>query len=103
MAEAQRSLQAFRDLQEIWVYVAERSPQAADRLIDKINAECGTLAELPGMEMRRDDLLAGLRSFPVANYLIFYRVIEQGISIERVVHGARQVEDLFPGNLEDQE
>ena len=103
MAEARRSLQAFRDLQEIWVYVAERSPQAANRLIDTFNAKCQALAESPGIGMKRDDLLMGLRSFPVGNYLVFYRQIEEGISIERVIHGARQIEDLFPGNLDTPE
>jgi plasmid stabilization system protein ParE len=43
----------------------------------------------------RGELAAGLRSFPVGAYLIFYRQIEGGIQITRVLHGARDIASLF--------
>lgn len=48
------------------------------------------------MGRRRDELLPSLRSFPVEDYLIFYRSIEDGIDILRVVSGYRDLEALFP-------
>jgi toxin ParE1/3/4 len=33
----------------------------------------------------------GVRSFPVGNYLIFYRETGQGVEIIRVLHGATNV------------
>jgi toxin ParE1/3/4 len=47
------------------------------------------------MGRRRDELLPLLRSFPVDDYLIFYRSIEEGIEILRVVSGYRDLEKLF--------
>jgi toxin ParE1/3/4 len=47
------------------------------------------------MGRRRDELLPSLRSFPVEDYLIFYRPIEEGIEILRVVSGYRDLEALF--------
>jgi hypothetical protein len=43
--------------------------------------------------MRRDtDLRPGLRSFPIANYVIFYRVESDGsVLILRVLHGSRDL------------
>jgi toxin ParE1/3/4 len=33
--------------------------------------------------------------FPVGNYVILYRPIEAGVEIVRVLHGARQWQDLL--------
>ena len=52
------------------------------------------------MGRRREELLTGLRSFPIGNYVIYYRQNELGILVQRVVHGLRQVEYLFPGDLD---
>jgi toxin ParE1/3/4 len=47
------------------------------------------------MGLNRDDLEPGLQSFPLEDYLIFYRPIEKGIEIVRVVSGYRDLEALF--------
>ncbi len=53
------------------------------------------LASNPGMGRKRDSLVPNLRSFPVVNYLIFYRPINQGIEAILVLHGARDIQSLF--------
>jgi toxin ParE1/3/4 len=45
----------------------------------------------------RDDLADGLRSIPFGAYLIFYRLYTDEIRIERVLHGARNLNALFGG------
>jgi toxin ParE1/3/4 len=43
----------------------------------------------------RAKIVAGMRSFPVGSYLIFYRVqTPTEVEIVRVVHGARNVKKL---------
>jgi toxin ParE1/3/4 len=37
----------------------------------------------------------GLRSFPVGNYVVFYRIVPEGIELVRVLHGARDLRRLF--------
>ncbi|MEK6406474.1 MAG: type II toxin-antitoxin system RelE/ParE family toxin [Acidobacteriota bacterium] len=76
-------------------YVADDSPANADRLLDSINKQCRTLARFPKMGRARNELGASLRSFPVGNYVIFYREISKGIEIIRVVHGARDIEGII--------
>jgi toxin ParE1/3/4 len=39
--------------------------------------------------------MAGLRSFPVGRYVIFYLTVPGGIQIVRVLLGARDVETTF--------
>ena len=46
----------------------------------------------------RSPLLVGMRMFPMKGfpkYLVFYRPVEGGVEIIRVLHGARDIESLF--------
>ncbi|MBM3832603.1 MAG: type II toxin-antitoxin system RelE/ParE family toxin [Verrucomicrobia bacterium] len=47
------------------------------------------------MGCRREGLTPHLRSFPVANHLIFYRPMDGGIEVARILHGARDLPVLF--------
>ena len=47
------------------------------------------------MGRSRSELLPGLRSFTFSGYIIFYRLIAEGIEIVRVIKGSRDVEALF--------
>jgi len=47
------------------------------------------------MGREREELQRGLRSFPVGNYVVFYRLIEKGIEVVRVLSGYRDVEGEF--------
>jgi toxin ParE1/3/4 len=83
------------DLDEIWWYIAQDNADAADRLLDKIEERCRTLARFPEMGMNRDELMSGLRSLPIGNYLVFYLPTEDGIEIVRVLPGMRDIDALF--------
>lgn len=80
---------ADRDLDEIWLYVAEEaSPSTADRLIDAIVDRFDILAEQPRMGRLRPEFGEGVRSFTVENHVIYYRH-ESEVLIARVLHGRR--------------
>ena len=96
MANVERSSQAERDLIDIWVYIANDSPSAADKLLDQIDSICKMLARSPFLGRSRDAFAPGLRSFPVGDYMIFYRPIKNGILIVRVLSGYRDLEKLLP-------
>lgn len=53
------------------------------------------LADYPGKGRDRGSILPGLFSFPVGNYLIFYRIVPAGVEVARVLHGARDLPSLF--------
>jgi toxin ParE1/3/4 len=93
-----RAAQADSDLDEIWYYVATASgsPEIADRLIDAISARFFLLAKYPNIGRTRDqDLQPGLRSFPVGQYVILFRIQEGDVVILRVLRGNRNIEALF--------
>lgn len=87
--------QAREDLEEIWLYIAGNSVQAADGFVDEVISRFPTLAEQPGIGRQREELSPLLRSFPVSNYLIFYRPRSDGIDIVRVLSGFRDLPDFF--------
>ena len=86
------------DLDNIWYYVATDSASVgiADQLIDSITERFFLLAGHPYLGRPRDDDFGiGLRSFPVGEYVIVYLVADKDVLILRVVHGRRDMEDLF--------
>ena len=91
------SRRAKKDLDEIWLYIARDSIESANRFLDLLTDKFPLLADSPRMGRLREELQPDLRSFPVKNYLIFYRPLgKTGVSIVRVVHGARDLRSLFP-------
>lgn len=92
MGKLRYSFSAEDDLLEAWLYVAEDSSEAADRLLDRIDSEARALLMQPKMGRARDELATGLRSWPTATpYILFYFVDPDGITIARVLHHARDV------------
>jgi toxin ParE1/3/4 len=43
----------------------------------------------------RREFGAGIRSFPVRDYILVYRTIADGVELVRVVHGARDLERVL--------
>jgi len=89
------ALQAECDLVDIHEYVSKDDDRAADSLIDQIEETCLTLANNPMAGRARDELSPGLRSFATGNYLVCYKLLEDGITVVRVLHGARYLPELF--------
>ena len=85
------SRSAETDLILIWVYHAEKSEHAAQRIRQEIVSKYELLLQFPHSGRSRDELQVGLRSLPIGSYIIFYREIEDGIEIVRALHGAQDV------------
>jgi toxin ParE1/3/4 len=90
-----RRPRASADLSEIWEFIAEDNMARADELIDRIDSKFRALAERPLMGRERYELAPGLRSLPIAPYVIFYEPVLDGVAIVRVLHGARDVDSQF--------
>jgi toxin ParE1/3/4 len=95
MSRVRFSLEASRDLEEIEGYISQDNPDAAARLILLVREKCELLSEQPGIGRDRSDVRSGLRGFPIGNYVIFYQPANDGIEVIRVLHGARDIPELF--------
>ena len=86
--------EAENDLLDIWHYIARDSDVTADRFLDRLHEKFSALARNPRMGRARPELRRDLRSFPYAAYLILFRIVDDGLEIVRVVHAARNLDDL---------
>jgi toxin ParE1/3/4 len=86
---------AERDLDEIWLHIARDNAEAANRFVDELTARFLLIGSSPEMGRGRDELKPGIRSHPVGNYVIYYRVMRAYISILHIIHGARDPKGAF--------
>ncbi len=98
MSRYRLSEQSRSDLDDIWLYIASDNLIAADRFIDELLGKFQTLGAQPGIGRTRDELAESLRSFPVGNYVIFYRAMQDGIEVVRVLSGFRDIPNVFTGD-----
>jgi toxin ParE1/3/4 len=89
------TLEAKRDLEEIHDFIAQDNPTVALSFINWIQEKCHTVAASPEIGRKREELGMELRSFPIKNYIIFYRIKNANIQIIRILHAARDVESVF--------
>jgi toxin ParE1/3/4 len=95
-----RSPESEQDLAEIADYLARNSARAALRFLEAAEATITRLTDMPGLgsvfesdHSRLANLQVSLvKGFPA--YLIFYRYTDDEVQIVRVVHGARDLENL---------
>jgi plasmid stabilization system protein ParE len=90
------SPEAASDLHEIWAYIAEDSLKAARKVRLSLFDACKLLAENPSIGHSREDLIdQPVLFWPVGSYLIIYDPRTKPLAVVRVVHGARDVPNLF--------
>ena len=87
--------EAVADIEGIARYIAADNPSASRRWVDDLYRRCERLRGMPGMGVARPDVRPNLRMLPMDNYLILYQEIEGGVDIVRVIHGARQWQELL--------
>jgi len=87
--------QANRDLLEILEHIATDNPVAAGETVLSLEKRFHLLGNQPELGRLRPSLGKNTRSFPVKNYVIFYRIIPTGIEISRVLHGKRNIRPLI--------
>lgn len=85
---------AEQDLDGIWDYIAQQDEERAEAVLRTIYAKLGTLTHNAYIGRERPEIASGLRSFPVGRYVVFYEPLADGIEVLRVLHGARDIQDL---------
>ena len=91
MTRIVRSPQFAADLESIWLAIATKSPNSADRVVIAIDRTVGYLRDFSKIGTSCDHLAPGLRRLLWREYLIFYRVKADHIELVRVLHGRRDI------------
>ena len=81
------------DLIDIAVFIAQDNEARALTFVDELENKCRALGASPGIGTLRPELGDGVKMLPYGRYLIFYRDVNKGLRIERIMHSARDIGD----------
>lgn len=91
------SRRADRDLDKVWDDIAEDSPRRADRFVRGLHAKFRKLAQQPGTGGSAERSPDDLRELTVKPYVVFYRPIDGGVEVVRIIHGSRDIDAMSFG------
>ena len=94
MKSCRLSSEANLDVEEIAKYIFDLNPVAAHKFLDNLEETCELLAEFPLIGRQRPEIGAGIRSFPIGNYLVLYVPVGEVVEVSRVVYGGRDLPNL---------
>lgn len=89
------STKAEADLFDIYSYLHERNPTAAEAALQRINQKFEQLSVLPFIGRVRTSLAEGLRNVVVGTHVIFYLVGPDALTVVRVIDGRRDIDEEF--------
>jgi len=94
MPQIKRTSLAQNDAIEIWMYIAQENEAAADGVIDKIDSRIKLLSNMPHSGPEMPHIAPGVRRTVVGRYSVYYRMIDDGIEILRILHERRSHDEL---------
>jgi toxin ParE1/3/4 len=86
---------ASQDLNAIADYFTENSVEAGERFFQAFNQKCQQLVAFPNSGKSYESIRPGLRGLSFEKYIIFYRILNDGIEILRVVSGRQDFPSMF--------
>ena len=99
MEKYELTTKAVSDLFEIWNFISQDNPEAADRVEEAIFRACDLLANSPlAGRVRKDLTSARVRVWvvqPYSKYLIVYDAEKKPPQIIRILHGARNLPSVL--------
>lgn len=95
VARVRLSPNARQHLNDIYDYISQDSPNAADALLDRIFDKLGLAAERPSIGVPRADIRSDARALVVGSYLALYIPDADGILVIAVVHGMMSPQNWF--------
>lgn len=63
----------------------------AERVVRTIKGKCAKVAAASSTGKPRQELGAHIRSFSLWSFMVFYREVDDGILVVRILHGARDI------------
>lgn len=95
MPSYELSRQARSDIDEILIFIAADNIDAAISFNARLENLFSMLGNTPKAGRERPELNEGLRSFPIGSYMVFYRIWAGKVSITRVLHSARDLDEML--------
>lgn len=97
MAEFHLSAEARADLRDIALYTqAMWGHEQRNSYVFELEGVFDRLAAMPGLGRSREDIRPGVFSHPAGRHMVWYRPVDKGIEILRVLHPRQRSEDALP-------
>ena len=100
MAAVTFSPTSRHDLLDIGDTIAKDDRANARRFVAMLIEACQRIGSAPLGYVSREDLAPGLRMAALGRYVIFFRVLDGTVRIERVLQGTRNLPMLFGTDLD---
>lgn len=91
---------AEQDLEAIADYIAEDNLVRALSFVRELRAQCQRITLNPSGYRLRPELGDGIRSCAHGHYVIFFEFDPDALLIVRILHGARDLPDVFSVDAE---
>ena len=102
MAAVTFSPKSRQDLLDIGDYIAKDGRANARRFVGKLMEQCKRIGNAPLGYAGREDLAPGLRMAALGRYVVFFRVVDSTVRIERVLHSARNLPAILESDQESE-
>ncbi|KAM3100654.1 type II toxin-antitoxin system RelE/ParE family toxin [Phormidesmis sp. 146-12] len=92
------TIQAEQDYRDILSFTLDKwGVNQLEKYATLLDKTFDRLAGMPGLGNRRDDIRPGYYRYHMGRHYIFYRVVQEGIEVVRILDDRRQIEEqLFP-------
>lgn len=87
--------EAIRDLEQIIDYFAIDNVDRGEQFLDEFSKKCRYLTQFPIIGRSYYEIRSYLRGLPMKNHIIFYRLLNDGIEIMRVIQANRDLDAIF--------
>jgi toxin ParE1/3/4 len=92
--------EAIDDLDRISEYFLQNNLETGEQFIQAFNAKCLQLISFPKMGRSYSQIRSNVRGVILRGFIIFYQTETVEIEILRVVSGRRDLNSIFPPDLE---
>jgi toxin ParE1/3/4 len=92
--------EAIEDLDRISEYFLQNNLEAGEQFIQAFNAKCLQLIRFPKMGRSYNQIRSNVRGVLLRGFIIFYQTETVDIEILRVVSGRRDLNSIFPPDVE---
>ena len=86
---------ATQDLNDIANYFATYNVEAGEKFFQSFNQKCKQLVSFPDSGKSYEEIYPNLKGILLSGYIIFYRIIDDGIEILRLISGRRDLPAIF--------
>lgn len=86
---------AEQDLEDIADYIAADNPARALSFVQELREQCRRISTNPRGYRERPEFGEGIRTCAHGRYAIFFTLDADGVTVVRVLHGARDFPAIF--------